>query len=119
VKLQRHGLVAGLAVGLLALSACGSDNEGDTGGSGSGSGGSNAAGIDCADGQLSAAGSSAQKGAYTAWTDAYQNACSGAAINYDAQGSGNGRTQFIQKQVPLAGSDSALKEEQKTQANTC
>ncbi len=118
MKLQRHGLVAGLVVGVLALSACGSDNEGDTGGGGGSTSGGNAAGIDCADGQLSAAGSSAQKGAYTAWIDTYQNACSGAAINYDSQGSGNGRTQFIQKQVPLAGSDSALKEEQKTQANT-
>lgn len=119
MKLQRHGLVAGLVVGVLALSACGSDNGGgSTGGGGGSTTGGNAAGIDCASGSLSAAGSSAQKGAYTAWIDAYQAACGDAAINYDAQGSGNGRTQFIQKQVPLAGSDSALKEEQKGQADT-
>ncbi len=117
MKLQRHGLVAGLVVGVLALSACGSDNEGSTGGGGGTATGGNAAGIDCAGGTLAAAGSSAQKGAYTAWIDAYQNACGDAAINYDGQGSGNGRTQFIQKQVPLAGSDSALKDEQKGQAD--
>lgn len=115
MKLQRHGLIAGLVTSMLALSACGSDTPADTGGGGATTGG-NAAGIDCASGSLSAAGSSAQKSAYTAWIDAYQKACGDAAINYDAQGSGNGRTQFIQKQVPLAGSDSALKEEQKTQA---
>lgn len=118
MKLQRPGLLAGLVAAALALSACGSDNEGTgDGGGGSTPSGGTAAGINCADGQLSAAGSSAQKTAYTAWIDAYQQSCSGAAINYDAQGSGNGRTQFIQKQVPLAGSDSALKEEEKGQAD--
>jgi len=117
VKLQRQGLlVAGVAAGALALSACGSDNT--TTPSGGGGTSSNAAGITCADGQLSAVGSSAQKTAYTAWIAEYEKACGGASINYDPQGSGNGRTQFVQKQVPLAGSDSALKEQQKTDADT-
>jgi phosphate transport system substrate-binding protein len=119
VKLQRHGLhpglVAGVVAGALALSACGSDSE-TPGGGGETSG--NAAGVACADGQLSSAGSSAQKTAYTAWITDYQGMCGGAAINYDGEGSGFGRTQFIQKQVPLAGSDSALKEQQKTDADT-
>ena len=75
------------------------------------------AGLDCAVGSLTAAGSSAQRGAYAAWIDAYQNACPDAAIDYDAQGSGTGRTRFVQQQVPLAGSDSALTGDQKAAAN--
>ena len=44
MKLQRHGLVAGLVVGVLALSACGSDNtDSNTAGSGGSSSASGAA----------------------------------------------------------------------------
>ncbi|MGN6523783.1 MAG: phosphate ABC transporter substrate-binding protein PstS, partial [Actinomycetes bacterium] len=72
---------------------------------------------DCGSGTLQAAGSSAQKPAMTAWITAYQQACSSAAINYDAQGSGYGIQQFSQGQVPLAGSDSHLKPEEQTAAD--
>jgi phosphate transport system substrate-binding protein len=119
VKLQRPGLVAGLVAGALALGACSPDGEGSTGGGGAAAtAGGTATGIDCAVGSLTAAGSSAQKGAYAAWIDAYQTACPGAVISYDAQGSGAGRTRFVQAQVPLAGSDSALTEDQKAAAET-
>jgi phosphate transport system substrate-binding protein len=44
------------------------------------------------------------------WVNAYQTACSGATINYQANGSGAGVTDFINKQTAFAGSDSALKD---------
>jgi phosphate transport system substrate-binding protein len=70
----------------------------------------------CVTGTFNGAGSSAQKPAVVAWTAAYQQLCSDVAFNYDAQGSNNGRTQFIQKQVPLAGSDAYLVDAQRDQA---
>ena len=114
MKLQRHGLVVGLMAGALALSACGSDNEGDTATGGPATGGTTA---ECPSGSLSAAGSSAQNTAYTAWITAYQGQCSGVDINYDPQGSGNGRTAFVNKQVPLAGSDSSIKDADRGRAD--
>jgi len=110
VKLQRYGLIAGLAAGALALSACGSDNGGSNS---TGSGGSS----ECASGTLSTGGSSAQKPAFTAWIQGYQAKCSDASINYDGQGSGFGVTQFTQGQFPVAGSDSALKDDEQGPAD--
>lgn len=101
----RYGLTAAVLAGLLALAACGSDNEDEAGDTPSGSGSG-----DCASGTLAAAGSSAQKPAFNAWIEGYQDKCADAAVNYDGQGSGFGITQFTQGQVSLAGSDSALKE---------
>jgi phosphate transport system substrate-binding protein len=114
VKFQRTGLIAGLVAGTLALSACGSDNTGgDTGGGGATGGNA----VDCASGSFQAAGSSAQKTAFTAWVKQYQAKCGDAAVNYDAQGSGYGRTQFFGGQVALAGSDSAVKDEDRAKAD--
>jgi phosphate transport system substrate-binding protein len=44
----------------------------------------------------------------TAWIKAYQGKCSGATINYNPTGSGDGVTAFLNKQVDFAGSDAAL-----------
>ncbi|HKT02105.1 MAG TPA: phosphate ABC transporter substrate-binding protein PstS [Rugosimonospora sp.] len=76
-----------------------------------------AAGTNCPSGTFNGAGSSAQKTAVVAWIDAYQKMCPDVAVNYDAQGSNNGRTQFIQKQVPWAGSDASITGDQKVQAD--
>jgi phosphate transport system substrate-binding protein len=118
VKHQRYGLLAGLVAGALALTACGSDNATDTGG---GNGGTQANGggavSDCASGSFNLDGSSAQKPAVNAWKKGYEAACSGASINYAGQGSGTGRTSFIQGQIPMAGSDSALKDEDQPKAD--
>jgi phosphate transport system substrate-binding protein len=117
VKLQRHGLVAGLVVGVLALSACGSDNtESSSAGSG-GSSSASGASIDCASGTLSWDGSSAQKTAVTQWIQQYQNQCSQASINYQGQGSGAGRTAFYGGQIPLAGSDASIADEDRSKAD--
>jgi phosphate transport system substrate-binding protein len=110
VKLQRPGLVfAGFVAGALALTACGSDNATpSTGG---------AASSDCASGSFTAAGSSAQKPAFNAWKQGYEAKCADVSLNYDGQGSGYGRNQFIAKQVALAGSDSALKDDEQVKAD--
>ncbi|HST65713.1 MAG TPA: phosphate ABC transporter substrate-binding protein PstS [Mycobacteriales bacterium] len=120
MKLQRHGLVVGLVAGALALSACGSDNtDSSTAGSGSGTGTGSASGasLDCADGTLSWDGSSAQKTAVTQWVQQYQNQCSAASINYQGQGSGAGRTAFYSGQIPMAGSDAAIADEDRPKAD--
>jgi phosphate transport system substrate-binding protein len=117
VKLQRHGLVAGLVVGVLALSACGSDNTDSNAGSGSGGSSASGAPTDCASGTLSWDGSSAQKTAVTQWTQQYQNQCADASINYQGQGSGAGRTAFYGGQIPMAGSDASIADEDRSKAD--
>jgi phosphate transport system substrate-binding protein len=107
VKLKRHGILAAIAVATLGLAACGSDNTGDTP---SGNGGSAAKPtIDCKTGSLTAQGSTAQLNAMQEWIKAYQQACSGAQINYQGTGSGAGIQAFIGNTADFAGSDSALK----------
>jgi len=109
VKLQRHGILACLAVtATLALAACGSDNNNansSTGASGSSSSGP-ASAISCAQGSLKAQGSTAQANAMTTWIKSYQTACSGATIDYQATGSGAGQQAFIAGTADFAGSDS-------------
>jgi phosphate transport system substrate-binding protein len=115
VKLLRHGSIACLAMtGILALSACGSDNTTSTGTKGDG--GTKAAIADCAEGQLNAEGSSAQNTAMESWINNYSAAC-GATINYTPSGSGAGVKQFIAGKVSFAGSDSALKDDEQGPAD--
>jgi phosphate transport system substrate-binding protein len=116
VKLQRHGLVAGLVVGVLALSACGSDNT-DSNNAGSGSGSASGSSANCASGTLSWDGSSAQKTAVTQWISQYQNQCANASINYQGQGSGAGRTAFYGGQIPVAGSDASIADDDRSKAD--
>jgi phosphate transport system substrate-binding protein len=103
--------VAGLAVvvALLGAGGCGSDNNASAS---SNSGPS----IDCATGTLNVAGNSSLKRAWVAWVDAYQQQCADAALNFDGQGSGYGRTQFVQQHVPLASSLASLAGEQREAA---
>lgn len=106
-----------LLAGVLALTACGSDNNGSTS-SGSGLGtqaaatdGNQPAGVteaDCVSGTLTADGSTAQQNAMTQWIKDYQSKCAGATITYGGGGSGQGITDFSNGQVDFAGSDAAL-----------
>jgi phosphate transport system substrate-binding protein len=121
VKLQRYAVAAG--AGLIAaatLSACGSNNSTTAtttpSGGTSGSAGSSSS-ISCASGTLSLAGSTAQANAISLWTKDYQTACSGASINYNANGSGAGLTAFEQKQADFAGSDYPLSSTNETAAS--
>ncbi len=109
MTISRTARLAAVAVaGVLALAACGSDG----GSSASSSGDAN-----CVSGSLKASGSSAQKNAMAEWINGYQSNCSGATIDYQANGSGAGIQDFINKQTAFAGSDSALKEDDKTAAD--
>lgn len=114
-----------LLAGTVALAACGSNNDNTksssnnnaSSGGDSSSSSSSGSDISCATGQLQTDGSSAQKPAFLAWIQAYEQKCSGAQINYGGNGSGTGVTSFTQKQIPLAGSDSHLKPEQQGPAD--
>ncbi|GAB2472877.1 type 2 periplasmic-binding domain-containing protein [Jatrophihabitans fulvus] len=116
MKLNRAGIAAGLLAATVALAACGSDSSDpdstspNAGGpattSSDGSGGGKPT---CSSGTLNAEGSTAQTNAINQWIKDYQAACSGATINYNPTGSGDGVSKFIQDQVDFAGSDSALK----------
>jgi len=107
-------LAAITIVGAIALTACGSD--GGTSASGTSSAGGSSS-VNCVSGSIKASGSTAQKNAMADWTNAYQQACSGATIDYQANGSGAGIKDFINKQTAFAGSDSALKDQDKTDAD--
>lgn len=142
VKLQRYGRIAtATVVGAFALTACGTDDNSTTPGaaasslasrassaassvaasvqSGAPTGGTNAQGLNCppGGGTLNAEGSSAQGNAMDQWKADFSSACAGATVNYNPTGSGAGIKSFIQGNVPLAGSDSALKPDEATAAN--
>src|SRR5690349_13172319 len=110
-------LTALLAASALALSACSSSGSSGANtsappttqtSSSSSSSGSGASGISCTTGTLNGSGSTAQTNAMDAWRKAYQEACSGAKINYDSIGSGDGISAFTDKKADFAGSDAAL-----------
>lgn len=114
VKLYRAAVAAGVVAGALALAACSSSgsstpSSSSSGGSSSSSSSSSASGgAGCFSGTLKSEGSTAQANAMTTWINAYQKQCSGATINYNPTGSGDGVTAFINKQVQFAGSDAPL-----------
>jgi phosphate transport system substrate-binding protein len=120
VKIKRHVAVAGLiAVGALALSACGSDTNTPAGTNGGTSGAAAPAGatVECGGKKsLVAEGSSAQKGAMEVFIQAYGAKCAGQQLAYTASGSGNGVKQFNGAVSDIGGSDSALKEPTETDA---
>ncbi|HTY72479.1 MAG TPA: phosphate ABC transporter substrate-binding protein PstS [Actinomycetes bacterium] len=97
-------LAAVALASVLALAACGSNSNG---GSSSGSS-AGASGATCAKGTLNASGSTAQANAMSQWIKDYQTQCSGATINYNPVGSGQGITDFTNGQTSFAGSDSPL-----------
>ena len=114
--LTRAALPATLALGL-ALSGCSAANEPPSGGdSSSGSSGSSAsAGADTKlSGSLNGAGATSQQAAQQAWAAGFNTTNPDVSINYDAQGSGAGVTQFTSKAVAFAGTDKALSDEELT-----
>ena len=121
MKLQRKNRLRALSLGAiavsgaLALTACGSDDNGNNTSGGKTSAPASAGSIKCDDakGQLLADGSSAQKNAIDAWVKNFSQACK-VQINYKGGGSGAGVTSFNQGQIAFAGSDSALKPEEVT-----
>lgn len=117
MKRSRTYALAGIAAASsLLLSACSDDNT-DASGSDSGSGGEATTEIDCGTGDLNASGSSAQAKAIDAWQSSFAGTCADIAVNYDPSGSGSGIKDFIAGKVDMAGSDSALKDDEQTQAD--
>lgn len=108
MKFTKSALVATMVAATLTLSACGSDGPSD-------SGAPTGATSDLA-GSLKASGSSAQKNAIQEWINAFQTANPGVTVDYQANGSGAGIKDFINKQTAFAGSDSALKEDEAAEA---
>lgn len=97
-----------LAAGSLTLAACGSDAAPGGSQTVAGSNAANTSTTACRTGTLTADGSTAQQNAMTQWIKDYQGKCQGATITYGGGGSGQGITDFSNRQVDFAGSDAAL-----------
>jgi phosphate transport system substrate-binding protein len=108
-RLLRVGTVAVASLGVLALSACGSDPEPSGSSNPSSSNSTSTGGGDCPKGTLNAEGSTAQKNAIEEVISKYNEKCADVTVNYNPTGSGAGIKQFNASQVDFAGSDSALK----------
>ena len=110
MKLSHVGRSAAvLAIGALALTACGSDNP--TGNAGGGAGESSEA-----KGTLTGIGASSQQAAMTAWQSGFQSANNGATVQYSPDGSGAGRKAFLAGGANFAGSDAYLTDNEASQA---
>lgn len=69
--------------------------------------------VDCGGKQtLAASGSTAQANAMTKFVDAYRRACSSQTLNYTANGSGAGISEFLAGKTDFGGSDTPLSGEQ-------
>lgn len=105
VKIRRYLSVVGLvAVGALALTACGSDDNTSLGAGAPAAGAAECAGKK----SLKASGSSAQANAMTRFVTAFEIACDGYTLNYTSNGSGAGVKEFTGQQTDFGGSDSPL-----------
>lgn len=112
MKRTRTYAIAGLAAASsLLLTACSDDNTA------AGSGSASSTDIDCGEGDLNSSGSSAQAKAIDAWQANFAAVCDSIAVNYDPSGSGAGIKDFIAGKVDMAGSDSALDEEEAAEAD--
>jgi phosphate transport system substrate-binding protein len=116
--LRRTTTAAAVLALALSVSACSSSSSSSSPAASGGSSGSAATGGGSAT-ELDGVGSTAQKAAMTAWITGFQQANSGVTVNYDAQGSGAGRSQFLGGgKIAFAGSDSPLSAAEKTTAQT-
>jgi len=92
-----------LATSALVLSGCNSDNKA------TGPGASSGANVSCGGKQtLKASGSTAQANAMTRFVKAFEQACPGQTLDYTANGSGAGISEFIGNQTDFGGSDSEM-----------
>ncbi len=97
-------------------SSAGSSSAASSGATGSGSTTFEGAGFSCAEGTLRSSGSTAQGKVMEQWIADFNAKCNANLNAYGGGGSGKGIQDFIGNQVDFAGSDSALKEDQATQA---
>ena len=111
MKLNRFGAALSvLASAALVLSGCGSENNNSSGASGgSATTGAAAGKVSCGGKKtLKASGSTAQANAMTRFVNAFEQACPGQTLNYTANGSGAGISEFTGNQTDFGGSDSPL-----------
>lgn len=105
-------------------SASSSDSSSSASGSATSSGASGSTptfegeGFACATGSLRASGSTAQGKAIAAWIKDYNAKCNATINDYGGGGSSKGISDFTGNQTDFAGSDSALKDDQKAAAKT-
>jgi phosphate transport system substrate-binding protein len=116
LKLNRFGAALSiLTTGAVMLSACGSDKNA-TGGSTTT--GTPSAKVACSGKPiLKASGSTAQANAMTRFVKAFEQACPGQSLNYTANGSGAGISEFIGRQTDFGGSDSPLSKDEYDKAD--
>ncbi|GAB95861.1 phosphate transport system substrate-binding protein [Kineosphaera limosa] len=99
-----RGTTATAAFALVfGLAACGAANEQPAA-----EGGTGAAAAAGASGTISGVGASSQAAAVAAWKAKFEGANPDATVNYDPQGSGAGRQQFLAGGVQFAGTDAYL-----------
>ncbi|OBF61163.1 phosphate ABC transporter substrate-binding protein PstS [Mycobacterium sp. 852002-50816_SCH5313054-b] len=111
MKLNRFGAAVGvLACAALVVSGCGNDNNNASGGGAStGASGASTGSVSCGGKKtLKASGSTAQANAMTRFVNAFEQACPGQTLNYTANGSGAGISEFNGNQTDFGGSDSPL-----------
>lgn len=116
----RTGAVASAAALTLLLAACSPSNEDekttDAATTGAAPATSDAPEAPSYSGNLAGSGASSQESAMEAWIAGFTGSNPDLTITYDPVGSGGGRTAFLEGAVSWAGSDSALKDEEYTQA---
>jgi phosphate transport system substrate-binding protein len=107
LKYHRFSTFAGaLSAVALLLSGCGSDNKASAPSSPNNQPSGN---VSCGGKKtLKASGSTAQANAMTRFVKAFEQACSGQGLNYTANGSGAGVSEFTGNQTDFGGSDSPL-----------
>ena len=105
MRLNRSGaLLSLLATSALALTGCGSTTHASSSGSGP-----TPAPVQCGGKkQLKASGATAQENAMEQFVYAYVHACPGYTLDYNADGSGAGVTDFLSNVTDLAGSGDPL-----------
>lgn len=111
MKLNRFGAAVGvLAAGALVLSACGNDDNVTGGGATTGQA---SAKVDCGGKKtLKASGSTAQANAMTRFVNVFEQACPGQTLNYTANGSGAGISEFNGNRTDFGGSDVPLSKDE-------
>ncbi|MCV7077809.1 phosphate ABC transporter substrate-binding protein PstS [Mycobacterium szulgai] len=115
MKFKRIGPALGaLAVATLLLSACGSDNKPTAAAAARKASSPN---VGCGGKPtLTAAGSTAQDNAMTRFVKAFEQACPGQSLNYTANGSGAGISEFVGGQTDFGSSDSPLSRDEYAKA---
>jgi phosphate transport system substrate-binding protein len=113
VTLKRCGAALTLAAAAtLVLSACSSDGNASSAAHDPG-----AVKVDCGGKKdLKASGSTAQANAMTQFVTAFEAACEGQKLEYTANGSGEGVSQFVNGETDFGGTDSPMSADEATKA---